>query len=187
MPKEKIPEKLTQQKLEQFLWEAADILRGAVQPPRYKFYILPLLFYKRLSDVYEEEYHELLEKYHVEEIAKKKFHRFLITKNCSWEEIRKISKDIGEKLNQALKQIAKENPELEGVINRTDFNDREELPEARLFKLMEHFSRAKLGNENVEPDILGRAYEYLIKQFALAEARKGGGILYSTRSCKNYG
>jgi type I restriction enzyme M protein len=174
MPKEKIPEKLTQQELEHFLWEAADILRGAVQPTRYKFYILPLLFYKRLSDVYEEEYYELLEKYHVEEIARKKFHRFLIPKNCSWEEIRKISKDIGEKLNQTLEQIAKENPELEGVINRTDFNNREELPEARLFKLMEHFSRAKLGNENVEPDVLGRAYEYLIKQFALAEARKGG-------------
>ena len=166
--------KLTPQELERYLWKAADILRGGVEAPDYKHFILPLLFYKRLSDVYQEEYDELLKKYRNEEIARKKFHRFLIPEGCLWEDVRKVGKNVGEKLNDALSKIAKTNPELEGVINRVDFNDREKLSEGRLIKLIEHFSTLKLGNRNVEPDVLGRAYEYLIKQFALAEARKGG-------------
>jgi len=166
--------KLTPQELERYLWKAADILRGAVEAPDYKHFILPMLFYKRLSDVYKEEYEELLKKYHNKEIARKKFHRFVIPEGCLWEDIRKVGKNVGEKLNDALSKIAKTNPELEGVVNRVDFNDREKLSEGRLIKLIEHFSTLKLGNKNVDPDILGRAYEYLIKQFALAEARKGG-------------
>jgi len=171
---EKAEGKLTLQEIERYLWKAADILRGAVEAPDYKHFILPLLFYKRLSDVYLEEYEELLKKYGNEEIARKKFHRFVIPEGCLWEDIRKVGKNVGERLNEALNKIAKANPELEGVINRVDFNDREKLPEGRLIKLIEHFSVLRLGNKNVDPDILGRAYEYLIKQFALAEARKGG-------------
>lgn len=166
--------KLTPQELERYLWKAADILRGGVEAPDYKHFILPLLFYKRLSDVYQEEYEELLKKYHDKDIARKKFHRFLIPGGSLWEDIREVGKNVGEKLNDALSKIAKANPELEGVINRVDLNDREKLSEGRLIKLVEHFSTLNLGNGNVEPDILGRAYEYLIKQFALAEARKGG-------------
>jgi len=166
--------KLTPQELERYLWKAADILRGAVEAPDYKHFILPMLFYKRLSDVYQEEYEELLKKYRDKEIARKKFHRFVIPEGCLWEDIRKVGKNVGEKLNDALSKIAKTNPELEGVVNRVDFNDQEKLSEGRLIKLIEHFSTLKLGNKNVDPDILGRAYEYLIKQFALAEARKGG-------------
>lgn len=166
--------KLTPQELERYLWKAADILRGAVEAPDYKHFILPMLFYKRLSDVYQEEYEELLKKYRDKKIAREKFHRFVIPEGCLWEDIRKVGKNVGEKLNGALGKIAKENPDLEGVINRVDFNDREKLSEGRLIKLLEHFSTLSLGNGNVEPDVLGRAYEYLIKQFALAEARKGG-------------
>ena len=167
-------EKLTLPQLEQLLWKAADILRGAVEAPDYKHYILPLLFFKRLSDVHREEYEEKLKKYGDERIAKEKFHRFNIPDGCFWEDVRNVARDIGQKLNDSLAMLTRANPELEGVINRTDFNARDRLPEDRLIKLVEHFSRLKLGNKNVEPDVLGQAYEYLIKQFALAEARKGG-------------
>ena len=166
--------KVTLPQLERFLWKAADILRGAVEAPDYKHYILPLLFFKRLSDVYLEEHEELLEKYGDEEIARE-LHTLKIPEGCFWGDVRKVGKNVGEKLNDALDRVAKANPELlEGVINRTDFNAPDRLPPGRLFKLIEHFSTLKLGNRNVEPDVLGRVYEYLIRQFALLEARKGG-------------
>lgn len=167
-------EKITLPELEQYLWRAADILRGPIEVSEYKNYILTLLFYKRLSDVYLEEYEETLEKYKDKDIAKEKFHRFNIPGGYLWDDVRKVGVNIGEALNKALDNITKANPELEGVLNRTDFNDREKLAEARIVKLMEHFSAIKLGNRNVEPDILGQAYEYLIKQFADTAGKKGG-------------
>jgi len=170
-----VEEKFTQQDLEQSLWKAADILRGAVKPEKYGNYMLPLLFYKRLSDVWKEEFEQALRKYKKEEAAKQKFvHRFIIPDGCFWDDIRKETKNPGQKLNQALEKIAKSNPELEGVINRTDFNKQDEIPTDRLIKLIEHFSQYKLGNGNVAPDVLGNAYEYLLKQFnELAPQRAG--------------
>ncbi|MCG2826625.1 MAG: type I restriction-modification system subunit M [Thermoplasmatales archaeon] len=167
-------DKITLQELEQYLWKAADILRGPIEVSEYKNYILTLLFYRRLSDVYVEEYQENLRKYGDESIAREKFHRFVIPEKCLWEDTRQIGTGVGEKLNEALDNITKANPELEGVINRTDFNDKERLSEERLIKLIEHFSRIKLGNQNVDPDVLGQAYEYLIKQFADTAGKKGG-------------
>jgi len=164
-------EKLSLHDLEQFLWKAANILR---KPSEYKDYILALLFYKRLDDVYIEEYKKLLKKYEDEEIAKEKFHRFVIPDGCHWSDVRKVSTNVGEKLNEVLEKIAKRNPELDGVINRIDFNDKQRLPEHKLVQLIEHFSKINLGNGKVEPDVLGRAYEYLIKQFALESGKKGG-------------
>lgn len=167
-----IAEKITLPQLERFLWKAADILRGAVEAPDYKHYVLPLLFFKRLSDVYLEEHEELLKRYG-EKIARE-LHTIKIPDGCFWDDVRKVGKNVGAKLNDVLDRIAKANPELEGVINRTDFNAPDRLPPGRLFKMIEHFSTIKLGNRNVEPDVLGRVYEYLIRQFALLEARKGG-------------
>jgi type I restriction enzyme M protein len=151
-------EKITLQELEQYLWKAADILRGPIEVSEYKNYILSLLFYRRLSDVYLEEYQENLKKYGDETIAREKFHRFVVPEGYLWEDIRQMGTDIGQRLNEALDKITKANPELEGVINRTDFNDKERLSEGRLIKLIEHFSGIKLGNHNVDPDILGQAY-----------------------------
>jgi type I restriction enzyme M protein len=166
--------------LEQVLWKAADILRGAVRPERYGNYILPLLFFKRLSDVYEEEYQAFLKKYKDEEIARSKFHRFVIPKGCQWEDIRSQSKNIGQKLNDVLAQIAKANPELDGVINRVDFNKQDEIPKERLVRLIEQFSQIKLGNKDAEPDVLGNAYEYLLKKFN-EEAPQRAGEFYTPR------
>ena len=173
-------EKLTLEKLGQVLWKAADILRGPVRPERYGNYILPLLFFKRLSDVYLEEYEELLEKYGSEEIAKKKFHEILIPEGCLWNDVRKQSTNVGQKVNDVLDKIAKENPPLDGVLNRTDFNKPEEIPQDRLIRLVEHFSQLSLGHENVPPDMLGNAYEYLLKKFN-EMAPKRAGEFYTPR------
>jgi type I restriction enzyme M protein len=161
--------------LESLLWKAADILRGAVRPEKYGDYMLPLLFYKRLSDVWLEEYEQAIKKYKNQEAAKQKFiHRFTIPDGCLWDDIRKEAKNLGQKLNNTLEKIVKSNSELENVLNRIDFNKQEEIPQDRLIKLVEHFSQFKVGNQNVSPDMLGNAYEYLLKQFnELAPQRAG--------------
>jgi len=172
--KKLVNEKLSLQELEHFLWQSADILRGPIEISEYKNYILALLSYKRLSDVYLEEYKENLEKYGDETIAREKFHRFTIPEGCLWDDVRKVGQNVGEKLNEVMDKITKENPELEGVLNRTDFNDKEKLSESRVVKLVGHFSKHRLGNKNVSADMLGQAYEYLIKQFADTAGKKGG-------------
>lgn len=174
MQEKLVTEELTSQEIEQLLWKAADILRGAVRPEGYGNYILPLLFFKRLSDVYLEEYQALLEKFGSEEIAAKKFHRFFIPEGCLWDDIRQFSQNVGQKLNETLAQIAKSNPILDGVINRADFNKQDEIPQDRLIRLVEHFSQVKLGNEDVTPDILGTVYEYLLKKFNEVAPQRAG-------------
>ncbi len=166
---------VTQQDLEQSLWKAADILRGAVKPEKYGNYMLPLLFFKRLSDAWMEEYDQALRKYRSPEAAKQKFvHRFIIPDGCFWDDVRKEARNVGSRLNSVLEKIAKSNPELERVINRADFNKQDEIPQDRLIRLIELFSQYNLGNSSVAPDILGNAYEYLLKQFnELAPQRAG--------------
>jgi type I restriction enzyme M protein len=173
-------EKFTPEDCDQLIWKAADILRGAVRPERYGSYLLPLMFFKRLSDVYLEEYEALLRKYGDKEIAKRKFHRFTIPDGCLWEDIRQQSQNIGQKLNDTLAKIAKANPELDGVINRTDYNKQEELPRDRLIRLIEHFSHTKMGNKDVQPDVLGSCYEYVLKKFN-EEAPQRAGEFYTPR------
>ena len=158
-----------------WLWGAADILRGAVSPDKYVDYVLPLLFYKRLSDAYQTEYGETLAKFRDEKIARDKmFHRANIPEGCLWDHVRKTSVNVGAKLNTVLADIAKANPDLDRVINRTDFNNPNAIPEDRLVRLIEHFSGRDLANGNVTPDILGDGYEYLLKMFnEVAPTRAG--------------
>ncbi len=114
--------------LENWLWEAACSIRGPIDAPKYKDYIIPLIFYKRLCDVYEDEIKRLTEEFGGEEIAKKlvsedrKLIRFYISEDSLWRNIRKITTGIGEKLTSALRKIAKENQKLRGVIDIVDFN-----------------------------------------------------------------
>jgi type I restriction enzyme M protein len=167
--------------MESSLWKAADILRGAVRPEKYGSYLLPLLFFKRLSDVYQEEYGAALFKYKSENEARnRRFHRFDIPAGSLWDDIRKETRNIGQRLNDALASIAKTNPVLEGVINRADFNKQDEIPQPRLIRLIELFSQFILGNQNVEPDVLGNAYEYLLKKFN-EEAPQRAGEFYTPR------
>jgi len=176
-----VEEKVTREELGRWLWSAADILRGAVRPERYGYYVLPLLFFKRLSDVYSEEYEEALEKYGDEEVARQRFlHRFEMPQGCLWNDVRQVSTNVGDKLNKVLAEIAKENPSLDGVINRVDFNNPIELPLERLVRLIENFSQKRLGNKDVSPDMLGDGYEYLLKMFN-EEAPQRAGEFYTPR------
>ena len=176
--------KLTQQELESHLWESANILRGSIDASDYKSYIFGLLFLKRLSDVFVEEA-ERIEK----ETGNKALawedpdeHQFFVPKRARWSELRKIAHDLGDAIDKANDALEEANPQkLEGVLANINFNDKERLPDATLLKLLDHFSRFRLRNEDLsEPDLLGRAYEYLIAQFA-DDAGKKGGEFYTPR------
>lgn len=172
---------ISRDELGSWLWEAANILRGAVSAEDYGEFILPLLFYKRLSDVYTYEYAEKLKQYDDEQVAKDSmFYRAVIPKGCLWADVRKTAVNVGAKLNNVLNQIAKANPRLDRVINRTDLNNPNAIPEERLVRLIEHFSQKNLSNGNVSPDILGDGYEYLLKKFNEV-APKRAGEFYTPR------
>ncbi len=172
--------------LENWLWDIASILRGPVEAYNYKDYILPLIFLKRVSDVFEDEVKrvavELNEsKEKVLEIIKtdkEKLVRFYVPEVARWENIRKQSRNLGEYLTSALRELARENPELEGVVDRVDFNavvsGQRLIDEDRLKEVINKLSQKRLGLEDVEPDIMGRAYEYLLRKFADGSGQSAG-------------
>ena len=159
---------LNRKKLEDLLWGAAEFLRGQIDASDYKQYIFPLLFYKRLSDVYLEEYNEALEVHDgdAEYAVLPMFHRFDIPHEARWAAVRNTSKNIGEAIQNALRQIEANNPRLHGVFGDAQWTNKQRLPDHLLADLIEHFSKIPLGIKSVAQDDLGEAYEYLIKKFA---------------------
>jgi type I restriction enzyme M protein len=167
--------KLTQSELERHLWQAADILRGTVDAGDYKQYIFGLLFYKRLCDVWDEEFEALLkETGDREEAADPDEHRFHIPAEHRWDQVRKQSTQIGQRLNNAFAAIEDANLRLRGVFGDVDFANQERFPDAVLEKLLSHFDKYRLRNADVTADVLGDAYMYLIKMFAEGSGKKGG-------------
>jgi type I restriction enzyme M protein len=166
---------LTLGQLESHLWRAADILRGSIDAADYKHYIFGLLFFKRLCDVWQEEYEERLAKYGDAELAADpEEHRFHIPAGHFWKDIRKHTTNIGEHLNAAFNAVEDANHKLRGVFQDVDFNNKERFPDAALERLLQHFETNRLRNADVEADVLGQAYEYLIAQFADDAGKKGG-------------
>lgn len=168
--------KLTLQELESHLWESANILRGSIDSSDYKNYIFGLLFLKRLSDVFVEHAKEV-EKEEGDDYAwyDRDEHQFFVPERARWEHIQIQTHDIGNTINKAFEALEEENESLVGVLANIDFNDKEKLPDSLLLQLIQHFSTIDLSNANLsEPDMLGRAYEYLIKQFADDAGKKGG-------------
>lgn len=166
---------LTQADLERHLWGAADILRGTVDAADYKQYIFGLLFYKRLCDVWEEEFEALLaETGDREEAADPDEHRFHIPQEHRWEAVRQQSTQIGQRLNNALASIEDANLRLRGVFGDVDFANQDRFSDALLEKLLAHFEKHRLRNADVPADMLGDAYLYLIKMFAEGAGKKGG-------------
>ncbi|EHZ2589756.1 type I restriction-modification system subunit M [Vibrio parahaemolyticus] len=159
---------MNKNKLEDLLWGAAEFLRGQIDASDYKQYVFPLLFFKRLSDVYLEEYNEALELHEgdAEYAAMSMYHRFDIPKEASWEKVRNTSKDIGEAIQNALRLIEAKNERLHGVFGDAQWTNKERLPDHLLSDLIQHFSKIPLGIKSVAQDDLGEAYEYLIKKFA---------------------
>jgi type I restriction enzyme M protein len=179
---------LTREHLESQLWGAADILRGSIDSSDYKNYIFGFLFLKRLSDVFEEEAESILKDTHDKELAYNEpdEHRFFVPPAARWTEIMKLASGIGEGLNKASAALEDANTALEGILLGIDFNDERRLGDQKqiddiLGQLIQHFAKLNLRNDNLsEPDMLGRAYEYLIEKFA-DDAGKKGGEFYTPR------
>ena len=170
--------------LESYLWEAANILRGPVDAADFKTYIFPLLFFKRISDVYDEEYQAALaESEGDQEFASfPENHRFQIPGGCHWRDVRAKTTNVGQAIQHALRCIEKANPNtLYGIFGDANWGNKERLSDALLNDLIEHFSRLTLSNSLVPQDLLGQAYEYLIKQFA-DQTNKKAGEFYTPRS-----
>ena len=179
-----IDNKLTLSQLEQYLSKAAWILKGPVDASDFKVYIFPLLFFKRISDVYDEEYRIALEESDGDKdyASLPEMHRFEIPEDCHWLNVREQTTNVGLAIEQALRGIEQANQEfLYGIFGDAQWSNKNKLSDALLINLIEHFSQYDLGNENVEPDMLGQAYEYLIKHFADLTNKKAGEF-YTPRS-----
>ncbi len=176
--------KLDASTLEGWLWDAACQVRGPLDAPKFKDYILPLVFLKRLSDVFEDEMEGLSQEFGGLVMASKlvaKDHalvRFHIPEEARWATITSKTTGIGEHLTDAVRLVAKDNPRLQGVIDVVDFNataaGQRIVDDARLASLVQILGRFRLGLEDVEPDILGRAYEYLLRKFAEGQGQSAG-------------
>jgi type I restriction enzyme M protein len=174
--------KLTRDELNNQLWRAADILRGSIDSADYKVYIFGFLFLKRLSDRFEEEAQERIRAGLSAAVAydDPDEHEFFVPARARWSELKKLSVGIGEMLNKACEALEDANPAIEGVLANIDFNSESKLGDAKnkeviLAKLVDHFSRVDLSNASLaEPDLLGRAYEFLIDKFADDAGKKGG-------------
>ena len=177
--------------MESWIWDAACSIRGAADAAKFKDFILPLIFVKRLCDVFDDEIDRIAEKVKTRRKAlqlverDKLLVRFYLPirpkdpeKETTWEVIRKLSDKIGQQLTDILRSIAKENPSLQGIIDRIDFNatthGQRDIDDDRLSKLIEKISEKRLGLKDVEPDIIGRSYEYLIRKFAEGSGQSAG-------------
>lgn len=160
--------RITQRELESYLWGAAVVLRGLIDAGDYKQYIFPLVFLKRISDVYDEEHAAAMNVYDDEDLADlPENHRFAIPAGCHWDDIRSATTDIGKTIRAAMQHIETANPDtLPGVFGDGDWGNKNLLPDDTLADLVEHFSSRTLSIANLPEDELGNGYEYLIKKFA---------------------
>ena len=175
---------LGQSELENYLAGAADLLRGSIDQADFKAYIFPLMFFKRISDVYVEEYAQALNESggDHEFAAFAENHRFAIPEGNLWSDVREKTENIGTALQTAFREIEKANPEtLYGIFGNANWTNKDKLPDRKLADLIEHFSTKTLSNANVAPDVFGNAYEYLIKRFA-DQSNKKAGEYYTPRS-----
>lgn len=177
-------EKITLSQLEQYLSKAAWILKGPVDASDFKVYIFPLLFFKRISDVYDEEYQTALNESEGDEdyASLPEFHRFVIPEGCHWKNVRETTANVGLAIEHALRGIEQANQEfLYGIFGDAQWSNKNKLSDRLLIDLIEHFSQYNLSNSKVDSDLLGQSYEYLIKHFADLTNKKAGEF-YTPRS-----
>ena len=182
-----VTEETTSQKLFSHLFEACNILRGPINQDEYKSYVTPILFFKRISDVYDEETQDALNASGGDEefASFAENHRFIIPENCHWNDVREKTHNIGSAIINAMTGIERANPKtLSGVFSSFDdanWTDKSKLSDERLKDLVEHMSKIKVGNKNYSDDVMGDSYEYLIKKFA-DMSKKNAGEFYTPRS-----
>ena len=180
-------EETTSQQLFNHLFEACNILRGPINQDEYKSYVTPILFFKRISDVYDEETQDALEASGGDEefASFPENHSFVIPEGCHWNDLRIASQNVGKTIVNAMNGIERANPEtLSGVFSSFDdatWTDKTKLTDERLKDLVEHMSKLKVGNKNYSSDVMGDAYEFLIKKFADL-SKKNAGEFYTPRS-----
>lgn len=169
------------------LYEACNILRGPINQDDYKSYVIPILFFKRISDVYDEETAEAEERYG-EDVAfytEEELHAFSIPAGAHWQDVRQTSEDVGTAIVSAMMAIEQANPDtLAGLFSSFDdanWTDKTKLTDERLKNLIEHMSAIRVGNRDYSADVMGDAYEFLIKKFA-DMSKKNAGEFYTPRS-----
>jgi len=160
---------MNQQQLEKYLWGAATLLRGTIDAGDYKQYIFPLLFFKRICDVHDEEFEKALKESDgdMEYAAFAEHHHFQVPEHAHWNRVRETTTNVGMALQEAMRAIEQANPNtLYGIFGDASWTNKDRLSDATLSNLIEHYSQHKLSLSNVADDKLGNAYEYLIKEFA---------------------
>ena len=159
--------RITQSELEAYLWGSAVLLRNHIDAGSYKQYIFPLLFFKRLNDVYEEEIAKAVSENGPEAADWEEIHSYVIPDGAHWDDVRNVPQDVGKAIQGAFRKIENANSEkLTGIFGDGTWTNKNRLPDRLLKDLMEHFSTKTLSIENCPEDELGQGYEYLIKQFA---------------------
>ena len=159
--------RITIDELESYLWGSAVLLRTNIDAGAYKQYIFPLLFFKRICDVYDEECQNAVKQYGEEALEWDEIHKFVVPKGHHWKNVRSISENVGTAIINAFRAIEKANVEkLQGVFGNAPWTNKKRLPDKLLKDLIEHFSSKTLSIENCPEDELGQGYEYLIKKFA---------------------
>lgn len=161
--------KITQSELETYLWDSAVLLRTSIDAGAYKQYIFPLLFFKRICDVYDEECAKIIEQYgdDAEAFEWEENHSFMVPNGAHWKDVRAVSQDVGKAIVKAFRAIEKKNSDkLQGIFGDASWTNKNRLPDRLLKDLIEHFSTKTLTLANCPEDELGNGYEYLIKKFA---------------------
>lgn len=168
---------LTLQQLESRLWAAANSLRGPVDPADFKSYVFPLLFFKWVSDTWDLDHAAAVADFgeDLDAEVEADYHRFAVPDRCHWADLRKVSTNVGVALQNILDRLAEANPEtLAGIFGDVAWANKDRLPEPALFNLIDSFNRLTLNRTVVPNDMLGAAYEYLLREFADASGKKAG-------------
>jgi type I restriction enzyme M protein len=169
--------KITQDELNAWLWEAANIIRGPVDPANLREYVFPLMFFKRINDTWEEQQAVAVEKFgpDVSDEIAADFHTFIIPHGSHWADLRRAHENVGVEVQRILQSIEQANPEtLSQIFGNAPWADKEKIPEDRLVRLVEHFGQKNLSPTGISHDLFGGGYEYLLKAFSDESATSAG-------------